>query len=153
MRICWETNGSINPSLLDEMIELSMISGGCLKFDLKAWDEGLHRALCGVRNEQTLSNFERAAKRIHERPEPPLLIASTLLVPGYVDEEEVACIAGFISRLDPEIPYSLLAFYPQFYMDDLQTTSKDQAERCHVRAKEAGLKRVRLGNVHLLSDI
>jgi pyruvate formate lyase activating enzyme len=152
MRICWETNGSVDPSLLDEMIELSMVSGGCLKFDLKARHDGIHRTLCGVSNEQTLTNFEKAAERIRERREPPLLIASTLLVPGYVDEEEVGAIARFIAEIDPEIPYSLLAFYPHFYLNDLPTTSMIQAEKCHKKAKEAGLRRVRVGNVHLLSE-
>jgi len=31
--------------LLDKMIELSLNSGGCIKFDLKAWDENLHLVL------------------------------------------------------------------------------------------------------------
>jgi pyruvate formate lyase activating enzyme len=151
MRICWETNGSVNPKFLDEMMDLSLKSGGCVKFDLKAWDMGLHIALCGVTNEMTLRNFERAAERISERPDPPPLIASTLLVPGYIDEEEVGSISRFIARLDPEIPYSLLAFYPHFRMSDLPTTSRQQAMRCYNAALNAGLKRVRIGNIHLLS--
>ncbi|KPK75208.1 MAG: pyruvate formate lyase-activating protein, partial [Phycisphaerae bacterium SM23_30] len=83
LRICWETNGSMAPGLLDEMINLSLDSGGCLKFDLKAMDPNLHLALCGVHNRRTLQNFAAAARRIPERPEPPPLVASTLLVPGY----------------------------------------------------------------------
>ncbi|HEU5361148.1 MAG TPA: radical SAM protein, partial [Candidatus Deferrimicrobiaceae bacterium] len=89
LRICWETNGSMNGRLLDEMVEMALLSGGCVKFDLKAWDEGLHVALTGITNRRTLDNFARAAKEISRRPVPPLLVASTLLVPGYVDEREV----------------------------------------------------------------
>ncbi|GFP27679.1 radical SAM protein [Candidatus Hakubella thermalkaliphila] len=85
LRICWETNGSMRRSLLHKAIELSLSSGGCLKFDLKAWNETLHRALTGVSNRQTWENFSHAAGFIKERPDPPLLVASTLLVPGYVD--------------------------------------------------------------------
>lgn len=150
LRICWETNGSVDSCYLDDMVELSFSTGGCVKFDLKAWDDNLHRALTGVSNKRTLENFERAAQRIHERSDPPLLIASTLMVPGFVDEEEVGGIASFIAGLDSEIPYSLLAFHPQFKMSDLPTTSRKQAEMCREAALEAGLKRVRIANIHLL---
>ncbi|MEM2739155.1 MAG: radical SAM protein, partial [Candidatus Bathyarchaeia archaeon] len=85
-----------------------------------------------------------------KRPELPILTASTLLVPGYVDAEEVEKIAQFISQINPEIPYTLLAFYPCYVMNDLPTTSRKQATECQ-KAAEKHLKRVRLGNIHLLS--
>ena len=83
-RICWETNGSMNPRLLDQMMDLSIETGGCIKFDLKAWDDHLHQALTGVTNKRTLENFIRAGRKIHKRPIPPPLVAATLLVPGYI---------------------------------------------------------------------
>jgi len=103
LRICWETNGSMHPSYLDRMMDLSIKSGGCAKFDLKTWDERLNIALCGVTNKRTIENFRRASKKIIERPDPPPLIASTLLVPGYIDEEEISKIAHFIASLNPDI--------------------------------------------------
>jgi pyruvate formate lyase activating enzyme len=136
--------------LLRRMIDLSWLSGGCIKFDLKAWNEDIHRVLCGVGNKRTRDNFAYAADRIPERPDPPPLIASTLLVPGYIDEKEVEMIARFIASLDATIPYALLAFSPQFFMTDLPATSRALAHRCLTVAREAGLERVRIGNVHLL---
>jgi pyruvate formate lyase activating enzyme len=153
VRICWETNGTMHPTLLRRMVELSLESGGTIKFDLKAWSEPLHIALTGVGNRRTLENFVTVASRFQERPDPPLLVASTLLVPGYVDEEEVRAISRFIARLNPEIPYVLLGFYPHLFMDNLPTTSRAHAERCLKAAQEAGLRRVRIGNLHLLSDL
>jgi pyruvate formate lyase activating enzyme len=150
LRICWETNGSMSGELLDEMMSLSLESGGCVKFDLKAMDANIHLALCGVSNSRTLENFAAAARRIPERPHPPPLVASTLLVPGYIDAQEVGAIASFIANLDPNIPYALLGFHGDFLMKDLPTSSWKQAERCVVAAKAAGLKRVRIGNVHIL---
>jgi pyruvate formate lyase activating enzyme len=150
LRICWETNGCVNPDLLDQMLGIAKDSGGCVKFDLKAWDPSLHIALTGVTNQRTLSNFTRAAEKIGRRRVPPLLIANTLLVPGYIDREEVAAIAGFIADLNPDIPYSLLAFHPQFFMSDMPTTSKTLANQCRQAAQDAGLNTVRIGNVHLL---
>lgn len=151
LRICWETNGSMNPRLLDEMIDHSLGSGGCIKFDLKAFDENLHIALTGISNRRTLENFRRVAKRVRERPVPPLLVASTLLVPGYVDEQEVVALARFIASLNPDIPYSLLGFHPQFFMADLPVTTKDHARRCLDAAQQAGLRRLNIGNLRLLA--
>jgi pyruvate formate lyase activating enzyme len=150
LRICWETNGSVDQRYLDEMVDLSITTGGCVKFDLKAANDNLHRALTGISNHRTQENFRRVSERIAERPDPPPLIASTLMVPGYIDADEVAAIASFIAESDPEIPYSLLAFHPQFKMSDLPTTSREQAQECVDAAQEAGLKRVKVGNVHLL---
>lgn len=147
--ICWETNGSMQPALLKQAAELSLDSGGCIKFDLKAWDEGLHIALCGVSNKRTFENFRLLAGYIERRLSPPFLVASTLLIPGYVDREEVSEIATFISSLDASTPYALLAFHPDFLMADLPATSLHHAQECLEAAKAAGLKRVRLGNIHL----
>ncbi|MCX8068386.1 MAG: radical SAM protein [Anaerolineae bacterium] len=148
--VCWETNGSAHPKLMDRAVELSLQTGGCVKFDLKAWNPALNRALTGVDNAWTLENFARAAARFAERPDPPLVVASTLLVPGYVDAEEVGNIARFIAGIDPRIPYALLAFAPQFYFHDLGYTSRRQAEEAEAAARAAGLLRVRLGNRHLI---
>lgn len=150
LRICWETNGSMHGGFLDEIVELSLNSGGCIKFDLKAWDDNLHKVLTGVSNRWTIENFKRVGQKVHLRPKPPLLIASTLIVPGYIDEEEVRAIAAFISSINPEIPYSLLAFYPHFYMADMPFTTKTLAWDCLKAAQKEGLKRVIIGNVHLL---
>jgi len=151
VRICWETNGSMSPQVLDHAVQLSLDTGGCIKFDLKAYDENLHVALTGITNRQTLDNFARATRRIPERPHPPLVVASTLLVPGYVDAGEVGRIARFIAQLDPTIPYSLLGFYPHFYLHDLPCTSVRHAQEAEAAARAAGLVNVHVGNRHLLS--
>jgi pyruvate formate lyase activating enzyme len=103
-----------------------------------------------VSNAQTLKNFAALAARFGERPEVPLLTASTLLVPGYVDLEEIHGLARFLARLNPEIPYSLLGFYPQFYLTDLPITTRDFALQAQRTAQQAGVKNVHLGNLHLL---
>lgn len=151
LRICWETNGSMHSAILDKMVEMALKSGGNIKFDLKAWNENLNIALTGTSNRRTLENFARAGIRVAERPVPPLLIASTLLVPGYIDAEEVRHLARFIATIDRDIPYSLLAFHPCFHMGDLPLTPRRLAEGCLEAARKEGLRRVRLGNVHLLA--
>lgn len=151
LRICWETNGSMSRGVLRQAAELSTESGGCIKFDLKAWNEQLHIALTGTTNSQTLENFSWLAEKHRERPNPPLLIASTLLVPGYIGISEVRSIARFIAGYDPTIPYSLLGFHPDFFFSDLPTTSQEHAQACQEAALEQGLQKVHIGNRHLLS--
>jgi len=150
LRICWETNGAMQAGWLKPMVESSLGNGGIIKFDLKAFSPEMHQALTGVSNSQTLKNFAALAARVSERREVPLLTCSTLMVPGYVDLEEIYGLARLIATLNPNIPYSLLAFYPQFYLKDLPTTSRDFAFKARQVALEAGVKRVNLGNLHLL---
>ncbi|MDH5532731.1 MAG: radical SAM protein [Candidatus Bathyarchaeota archaeon] len=151
LRICWETNGYWKKEFALKAAELSLNSGGNIKFDLKTWDENLNKALCGVSNAPTLQNFRTIGEKFFKgRSELPVLTASTLLIPGYVDLEEVRSLASFIAEIDPEIPYTLLAFYPQYVLTDLPTTSRELAYKCRDVAEEH-LKNVRIGNIHLLS--
>ncbi|MDZ7291690.1 MAG: radical SAM protein [candidate division KSB1 bacterium] len=150
LRICWETNGSEHPNMMKKMATIALKSGGTIKVDLKALDAHLHQALTGSSNAWTLANIRHLATLARQRPEPPLLVVSTLLVPGYVSAEEVGRIAEFLAVLNPDVPYSLLAFYPQFFMGDLPRTSRQHAEACLTAARQNGLSRVRLANTHLL---
>ncbi|MFU8772876.1 MAG: radical SAM protein, partial [Anaerolineales bacterium] len=47
VQVCWETNGMMNSNSMQAACDYSLESGGCIKFDLKAFDEGVHRALTG----------------------------------------------------------------------------------------------------------
>jgi pyruvate formate lyase activating enzyme len=148
VRVCWETNGAFSKGLAKKVGRTAFNSGGTIKVDLKAYSESVNIALCGSSNRNTLSNFEYIYESFHRR-DPPILVASTLLVPGYVDEEEISHIASFIADVDPTIPYSLLAFHPQFKMRDLPYTSQKHAYAC-LNVAQKYLKRVRLGNIWLL---
>jgi pyruvate formate lyase activating enzyme len=151
LRVCWETNGFMNPDFAEKAAEHALQSGGNIKFDLKAWSEELNIALCGVTNMPSLANFKIIGDKFYgKRRELPLLSASTLLVPGYVDVEEVENIAKFIGEIDPSIPYTLLAFSPSYIMNDLPNTNKKHAIECQ-KAAEKHLKNTRIGNIHLLS--
>lgn len=147
--ICWETNGLMNPKVCETATKISLETGGCIKFDIKAYNPGLYFALCGVSNKKVFENFKIASK--YRRDDYPVVVASTLLVPGYVDAEEVYKIAKFIADINPETPYVLLGFFPHFFMRDLQVTSWKEALEAKDAAENAGLRRIRIGNVHLLA--
>lgn len=155
-RVCWETNGLENPSVMSEMAKVSLTSGGIVKIDWKAWTPQVYEALAGVNGVKAVERVKENVKLVNElstsRPEPPLLVVSTLLVPGYVTIEEVKHIAEFLANVNPNIPYVLLAFYPTHLMSDLPTTSREHAFKAYEVARNAGLKEVFIGNVWLLSN-
>jgi pyruvate formate lyase activating enzyme len=150
LRICFEWNGCGHPALVRSASELSLRSGGTVKFDLKCFTPSLSIALSGVSNEQAYTNFKMIARDIYpQRPNFPVLTATTLLVPGYVDEIEVEQIAEFIANINPSIPYSLLVFHPDFMMTDLPITPLTQVVECY-RAAKRHLSSVHVGNLHSL---
>ncbi len=149
-RVCLETNLSMNLPSLKQFGELSLDSGGGIKADLKCWSSKILYALSGVEHRATYDNFRWLGKRHNERPEVPFARASTLLVPGYVDDEEIRALASFIADLDPTIPYSLLAFHPLYHMNDMPYTKREDAERFVQICRGEGLERVRIGNPWLL---
>jgi pyruvate formate lyase activating enzyme len=78
------------------------------------------------------------------------LVASILLVPGYVDIPEIKKICNFISKNDPTIPTALLGFSPHHAMTDLPRTSRAHAQAALETANDEGLTNVRVGNLGLL---
>jgi pyruvate formate lyase activating enzyme len=150
--VCWETAGTAGPLWMDQAAVLSLESGGCIQFNLKARTEPLHVTLTGQGNRRVLDNLTRLAERFGERPEPPLLVVGTLLVPGYVEADEVSRIAAFVAGINPRIPFTLRPFRPSFLMNDLPPTSVEHAQRAEEAAREAGLELVHVADRHLLGE-
>jgi pyruvate formate lyase activating enzyme len=144
--LCFEWNGSGREDLIRRSVELARSSGGTVKFDLKAFHPKVHAALCGVCNDRTLSNFRVAAGMF---PDEDVVTATTLLVSYYVDDQEVDGIARMIGEVNPNMPYSLLVFHPDFFLDDLPVTPGEQVRGC-LEAARGHVGRVFLGNRSLL---
>jgi pyruvate formate lyase activating enzyme len=149
-RVCWEWNGSGNTDLIEECMEIAAKTGGNIKFDLKAYHEKLNFALCGVSNKKTLENFKYLAEKFFgTRKGVPEMSACTLMVPGYINHDEVELIAQYISSINKKIPYSLLVFHGAYQMKDLPLTSKEEAIKCYKVATQY-LDNVNIGNKFLL---
>lgn len=155
-RICWETNGLMSPVLMKQAALLSLESGGIVKIDWKAWSPSVYEALTGVNGEKAVSRIKENARIVaetgREREDPPLLVVSVLLVPGYVSPEEVEKIAEYLASLDSRIPLVLLAFHPDYLLTDLPPTSLKHAEEALRVSRRAGLEEVYIGNEWLLGD-
>ncbi len=59
-------------------------------------------------------------------------------------------IASFIASINPDIPYSLLVFTPDFYMQDMPITPRGQVFKCYEAAKRH-LNNVNIGNKQLIA--
>ncbi|MFX0124383.1 MAG: radical SAM protein [Candidatus Hodarchaeota archaeon] len=150
LRVCWEWNGAGNPKIVQNAVALSLQSGGNAKFDLKYFSSSLSQVLSGVSNKQSFINFENCFQRFYnERNQDPVLTATTLLIPAYVNKEEVSKIAQFLAELDKSIPYSLLVFHPDSFLMDLPVTPLQQVKECYEVAKNH-LNSVHIGNRHLI---
>lgn len=149
MRICWEWNGAGNKKYVENAVKLSLETGGNAKFDIKYFNPFLSLLFSGVSNKRTFENFERCYDSFYYQRNDPVLTATTLLIPGYVNDVEVREIAKFIANLDENIPYSLLVFHPDSFLSDLPITSRQQVNECYSSAKKY-LKNVHIGNRHLL---
>ncbi|KPK64026.1 hypothetical protein AMJ83_04195 [candidate division WOR_3 bacterium SM23_42] len=149
-RTCWETNGSVAPKYMKRWIDYALVSDGCIKIDFKTFSENLNIALCGTSNRNTKMNIKLVAESMKKRVTPPILVVSTLLIPGYLDKQELEYMASFISSIDKDIPWSFLGFYPHFHFNDMPCTSREQAEMALNIAEEHGIKNTHLGNIHLL---
>ncbi len=71
---------------------------------LKAFDDGLFRDYTGHSNKTVLENFVK----IYLTGIP--MMAETVVIPGYIDLDEVDKIARFIAFVDRKIPYQLDAY-------------------------------------------
>ena len=147
--VCYETNGNISKKWLNVIAEVIESTGGTFKFDLKAHTPQIYEALTGVSNTIVLRNFKELATSRRNR-EGEFLVASILLVPGYIDITEVKKLCAFITENDPTIPTALLGFSPHHAMNDLPRTSMAHAQAALDTAKEEGLENVRIGNLGLL---
>ena len=156
-RICWETNGLWNQQLFKKAIEMSLETGGIVKIDFKAWSYEVYSALTGIDEKEHLElikkNIALAAEYFSQRPDPPLLVVSTLLVPGYVDEYEIEHMTRYVAELDRDIPYIFLGFHPDYLLIDLPRTSINHAKKAVEIAKRNGLRNVYIENKWLLSTL
>ena len=90
------TNGSLLP--------LPCLDAANVGF--KAWSETLHRELTGHSKSLIYDNFSRAFDAGIK------LSANMVFVPGLVDLEELLGLAGFLAKLDRNIPFHIMGCIP-----------------------------------------
>lgn len=110
------------------------------KIDLKSFDPQRYRSLGG-----TLPQVLEAIRLV--RRAGIWLELVTLLVPGFNDsDEELRQMARFIAGVDPDIPWHLTAFHPDYKLTSPGNTSAAQLLRAAQIGVAEGLRFVYAGN-------
>jgi len=137
--ILFETNGyGLTPKNLDILKEAGVDS---FWLDIKAYYPDVHKKLTGVSNEWILKLPEEILKRDF------VLEVLSLYIPGWVEEDQIRKIAEIISKVDKKIPFTILAFFPEYKMRDVPPPNLKQMLNAYYEVKEVGLENVRLGNL------
>jgi pyruvate formate lyase activating enzyme len=131
-----------NGYMTEEMIQMIHPYLDAANIDLKSFSDDYYRKICKGKLAPVLKSIE-AMKKLNIWIE-----VTTLVLPGQNDsEEEMRKIAGFLAGVDPSIPWHISRFYPQYKMEDLESTPMKVLNRAYEIGKEAGLRYVYLGNV------
>ena len=138
VRNLWITDGYATP----EAIALLATFVDAANVDLKSFDEGFYRRLCGARLAPVLEAI------LAMRAAGIWLEITTLVIPGHNDStDELGAIAGWIAqRLGPETPWHVSRFHPAFKMADVPPTPLPTLRRAAEICREAGLAHVYVGN-------
>lgn len=137
--ILFETNGyGLTPKNLD-LFKKSGIDSFWL--DIKAWDNEIHKKLTGTENNWILKLPEEILKRDFT------LEVVSLYIPNLVEADQIGEIAKHLAKIKVEIPFTILAFFGEYKLENLPSPNLDQMLQAYLATKEAGLKNVRLGNL------
>jgi len=138
MWVLIETNGyGLTPENLDRLRDSGIDS---FWLDIKAYNEDVYQKLCGTTNEWIL----RAPYEILKRDF--ILEVLTLFIPGWVEDEQILKISKLLYALNPNIPFTILAFFPAYKMKNIKSPTLSDMIRVYKKIKEIGLKNVKLGN-------
>jgi pyruvate-formate lyase-activating enzyme len=72
---------------------------------IKALDNDIHRDYTGRSNRKILDNLQKMYQMGKK------LQIETVIIPGYIDENEVERLAKYIAVIDPEIPFRVDAYF------------------------------------------
>ncbi len=134
-----ETNGyGLTPRNLDYLKDSGV---DAFWLDIKAFDSQKHKWLTGCTNENILKLPEEMAKRDF------VFEVLSLYIPDLIEGDELENIARLIRDTDPAIPFTILAFFPEYRMNDSRTPSVSEMVEAYNRTKSIGLENVRLGNL------
>jgi len=138
MLVLLETNGyGLTPQNLDRLKDSGVDS---FWLDIKAYDKKIYQKLCGTTNEWILQAPSEIVKRGFT------LEVLTLFILEWVEDDQIEKIAKLILKLDPDIPLTILSFFPAYKMEKTKPPSFSDMARIYHKVKEMGLNKVKLGN-------
>ncbi|MBU7025869.1 MAG: radical SAM protein [Theionarchaea archaeon] len=137
-----ETNGyGLTPDNLDILKRAGVDS---FWLDIKAFNDKVHKELTGVSNERILE----VPQKIKDLGF--VLEVLSLYIPQWVETDQIQKIAELLVKIDPEIPFTILAYFPAYKMTVRSPTFDEMAD-AYDAAKKVGLQNVKIGNLGVLS--
>jgi pyruvate formate lyase activating enzyme len=113
-----------------------------INIDLKSWDDGFYRKVCGARLAPVLDNIRKFVES------GVWVEVTTLIIPEMNDsEEELRAIATFLAGVDRNIPWHVSGFYPAYNMMDKRPTQPSDIDFARQIGRDCGLHYVYGGNV------
>ncbi len=110
--------------------------------DLKAFRDETYKKVCGARLEPVLDTIRRM-KALGVWVE-----VTTLVVPGLNDgAEELAAIARFIASVDPDMPWHISRFHPDYEYTQAPATPVSTLRAAADAGRREGLRHIYVGNV------
>jgi pyruvate formate lyase activating enzyme len=133
IRVNFDTNGFPSRSSFQRILSFS----DSLTFDIKAYNDEVHRALTGAPVEPVLTNAQEMARQRDQLWEFRILV-----IPFIVDLPEIQAITEYIVSLDETLPTSFLTFRPNFCLDTHPGASRKLMEAVVTLARKTGLENV-----------
>jgi pyruvate formate lyase activating enzyme len=132
------TNGFMTPDALDT---IRPYLDAC-NVDLKSFRDAFYQKICHGRLQPVLDSIR------HMKSLGIWLEITTLMVPDSNDSaEELGEIAQFIADTDPDIPWHVSRFHPDYQFTDTDLSPLSTLENAYAVGKAEGLRYVYLGNV------
>jgi pyruvate-formate lyase-activating enzyme len=114
--------------------------------NLEAYDGTDHKWLTGCFNRNILKLPGEIVKRGF------VLEVLSLYIPNLVETPQLKKIAQLIFDVDPEIPYTLLAFFPEYQMKRYKSPKASEMIEAYMAVRAVGLRNVRLGNTGVFAS-
>ena len=134
-----ETNGyGLTPENLDALQESGV---DAFWLDIKAYDPQAHKWLTGCSNDRILKLPEEILKRGF------VLEVLSLYIPDLVETDQLGKIAETLKAVDPGIPFTILAFFPEHKMKGFRSPTTEEMVDAYQKVKSIGLTNIRLGNL------
>ena len=135
----WISAGYINKKPL---LKLCGVLDGA-NVNLKSYSDDIYRKLNGARLQPVLNTFKTLhEQRVHFE-------MTNLVVPGYVDDEDMAkrMCEWILTNIGPDYPLHFLRFFPKYKLDRLPPTPVSTLTRFRKLAMAEGIRYVYVGNV------
>ncbi|MFC1814044.1 radical SAM protein [Thermodesulfobacteriota bacterium] len=132
-RVNFDTNGYMTEQSLMRILDFTT----SITFDLKAYNDEVHRALTGASSQPVLRNAEYIGKRAKE-----ILWEYRITVIPQINENEIKPLSEFIANIDTTLPVCFLSFRPNFALEHHKGADRSLMDSCVEIARESGLENI-----------